>query len=67
MLSCINVCASEAESERETWSGWKDSLCHVELASTVRDEERSYTTAEQRDREGSQPLSTEHSLQTHRS
>lgn len=37
-------------------------LCHVELASTVRDEERNYTIAAQCDREALQPLSTKHSI-----
>lgn len=34
----------------------------MELANTVRDEERSYTIGAQCDREGSQPLSTKHSI-----
>lgn len=37
-------------------------LCHVELASTMRDEERNYTIAARRDREALQPLSTKHSI-----
>lgn len=37
-------------------------LCHVELASTMRDEERNYTIAARCDREALQPLSTKHSI-----
>lgn len=37
-------------------------LCHAELASTMRDEERNYTIAARCDREALQPLSTKHSI-----
>lgn len=50
------------EWERGRQSGWKGSLCHVELASAVRDEKRSRTMAAQCDSEASRPLSTKHSI-----